>query len=133
MPSRAHVTTDARVHPYTFMQPACRPQPTAIDMHGYYFPSIPAQYCVQYQRYGIRNEQHMKPPIYTAFYKGAKLVEVYSPTAGRGFNPRYNSLLIEPSVQAFLPPITGLNTTLADAMADLHNFHHMAVEFNIPT
>ena len=135
MPSRAQVTTDARVHPYTFMQPACRPQPTPqsrIEMHangGYYLTSIP-QYCVQYQRYSIQND--IKPPVYTAFYKGNTLIEVYSPTAGRGFNPRYNSLLIEPTVQAFLPPITGLNTTMADAMADLHTFHHMAIEFNIP-
>jgi hypothetical protein len=137
MPSRAQVTTDARVHPYSLMQPVCRPQPSPprrVEFHGgayRYVTSIP-QYCVQYQAYSIKNESDVKPPVYKAFCKGNTLIEVYSPSVGRGFNPRYNSLLIEPTVQAFLPPVTGLNTTMSAAMADLHTFHHMAIEFNIP-
>jgi hypothetical protein len=79
------------------------------------------------------NVNDSKPPVYKAFFKGNTLIEVYSPAVGRGFNPRYNSLLIEPTVQAFLPPITGLNTVMSAAMADLHVFRHMAIEFNIPT
>jgi hypothetical protein len=139
MPSRAQVTTDARVHPYSLMQPAYRPQPSPssnVEMHGggYYLTPVP-QYCVQYQRYSMQsgNVNDSKPPVYKAFFKGNTLIEVYSPAVGRGFNPRYNSLLIEPTVQAFLPPITGLNTVMSAAMADLHVFRHMAIEFNIPT
>ena len=138
MPSRAQVTTDARVHPYTLMHPTCMPppppHPSRVGMHGgpLYVTPIP-QYCVQYQPYTMKNEDELKPPVYQAFVKGNTLFEVYSPCVGRGFNPRYNSLLIEPTVQAFLPPITGLNTTMSAIMADQHTFHHMAVQFNIPS
>ena len=138
MPNRAKVTTDARIHPYNFLHPVCTPishpsNRVKMNVGGYYMTSLP--YCVQYPACNIKRENinDLKPPVYAAFCKGNTLFEVYSPSVGRGFNPRYNSLLIEPTVQAFLPPITGLNTTMSEAMADLNTFRQMAVEFNIPS
>ena len=161
MPNRAQTTKHARVEPtmvqamtpvqprrpaepmrptvaqpYTLMHPACGQQPSPaarVDGGPYYMTSLP-QYCLPYQRYGNNGENmnDSKQPVYTSFYKGSTLVEIYSPSVGRGFNPRYNSMLIEPTVQPFLPHITGLSTTISEAMADLHTFHQMAVEFRVP-
>lgn len=134
LPTRAQVTTDARVYPYTHLQPACNQQArhlSTVQTQGgaYLLTRIPHHY---FHHQTCESLEDSEPPVYTAFYKGKTLVETYSPRVGRGFNPRYNSQLIEPTIQPFLPPITGASTTMAAAMADLHTFRQMAIEFNIP-
>lgn len=129
MPNRTHLTNDARVHlnATAGVVPSPLYQSMNLGRRGALFGQ---NYHVSSVRYVNRDDS--RPPVYSAYVQGDKLIEVYCPTVGRGFNPRYNSLLIEPDVQLFLPRITGVSTSMSEAMEDLYTFHRIATEFTIP-
>lgn len=69
---------------------------------------------------------------YSTFCNGKTIVEVYSPTVGRGFNPRFNSLLIEPTMKPYLPAITGQPQAMNPPQAEKEAFMQLAIGFDVP-
>lgn len=115
----------ARVDMYPNVEPYFTP---AARTYSFQYKARTNEYNVNLGDSGDKS-QHS---AYSAFCNGKTLIEVYSPTVGRGFNPRYNSLLIEPTVEPYVPPLTGQPRGISPVQDEMQAFLYVAVEFNIP-
>lgn len=87
---------------------------------------------LQYKTECIKDNIPGRQSAYSAFCNGGTIVEVYSPVVGRGFNPRFNSLLIEPTMKPYLPAITGQPQAMTSPQAEKEAFMHLAIGFDVP-